>query len=224
MKSSLPSTCPYCKIKFTVSSLVTKDVKIFEDIFDNITLIFMGEKVSVQTLMCANVACKKESLWLTYCRKRVRIVPDSSAKPWPNYIPKEIREDYEEACQILKYSPNASATLARRCLQSAIRDFYRTNGKSLYNEIVTVKKEIPENEYKAIDVIRTVGNLVAHKEKDAATVWDIEPKHAELLIQILDEIVVQWYVDRHVKAEREEKVEEMFKLTSKYKDNNATAS
>jgi hypothetical protein len=44
--------------------------------------------------------------------------------PLPDYIPEQIKDDYYEACSILNLSPKASATLARRCLQGMIRDFW----------------------------------------------------------------------------------------------------
>ena len=47
--------------------------------------------------------------------KRFDLLPRSKAKSFPDYIPKTIRKDYEEACLIVSLSPNASATLARRC-------------------------------------------------------------------------------------------------------------
>ena len=50
--------------------------------------------------------------------------PQSSAKAFPQYIPGPVLQDYEEACLIAVLSPKASATLARRCLQGMIRDFW----------------------------------------------------------------------------------------------------
>jgi hypothetical protein len=51
------------------------------------------------------------------------LMPESDAKPQPDFIPKALVEDYTEACRIRDLSPKASATLARRCLQGMIRDF-----------------------------------------------------------------------------------------------------
>ena len=57
-------------------------------------------------------------------------MPESDAKPQPEFIPEAIRQDYREACRIRDLSPKASATLARRCLQGMIRDFCAiTRGK-----------------------------------------------------------------------------------------------
>lgn len=61
-----------------------------------------------------------------------KLLPDSIAKPQPNYIPAPIRKDYEQACKIADLSPNASAVLARRCLQSMIRDFCNITENTLH--------------------------------------------------------------------------------------------
>ena len=43
---------------------------------------------------------------------RVLVNPTSSAKQYPDYIPKAIRDDYEEAYSIVNLSPKASAALS----------------------------------------------------------------------------------------------------------------
>jgi hypothetical protein len=67
------------------------------------------------------------------------LVPPSSAKPFPDYIPKMILDDYEEACLIADLSPKASATLARRCLQGIIRDFWKVKPGRLIDEIEQIR-------------------------------------------------------------------------------------
>ena len=43
----------------------------------------------------------------------------------PPEVPKEIAEDYKEACLVLTDSPKASAALSRRCLQLLLRSAAR---------------------------------------------------------------------------------------------------
>jgi hypothetical protein len=57
--------------------------------------------------------------------KRWHLVPESTARVFPPYVPKQILQDYGEACRIANLSPKAAATLARRCIQGMIRDFWR---------------------------------------------------------------------------------------------------
>ena len=59
----------------------------------------------------------------------VPIYPASFAVQFPEYVPVQIRSDYEEAYAILSISPKASATLSRRCLQGMIHDFWDIHEK-----------------------------------------------------------------------------------------------
>lgn len=63
-----------------------------------------------------------------------RLLPSSISRVFPDYIPLAIRQDYEEACNIKELSPKSSATLARRCLQIIIRDFWNIKNKRNLNE------------------------------------------------------------------------------------------
>ena len=70
------------------------------------------------------------------------LIPPSSAKAFPDYVPKPIRDDYLEACLIRDLSPKASATLSRRCLQGMIRDFWGIKKTRLVDEIEAVKDKM----------------------------------------------------------------------------------
>ena len=126
--------------------------------------------------VCPNPKCEKFSLIALFSKAEVselgwkptsdiikvwNLIPQSSAKAFPEYIPKVIREDYEEACLIKEGSPKASATLSRRCLQGMIRDFWGLREKSLKNEIDALKGRVgkkftlegghpPEVEYQVV--------------------------------------------------------------------------
>ena len=143
--------------------------------------------------------------------KEWNLLPDSMAKPQPEYIPKPIREDYEEACKIAGISPKAAATLARRCLQGMIRDFCGISKQTLHSEIEKLKDEYEKNKspqgvtmesIQAIDNVRTIGNIGAHMEKDVNTIVDIEPDEATLLIELIEMLFQEWYVARHKRDER----------------------
>lgn len=124
------------------------------------------------------------------------IRPISSAKQFPKYIPKAIRQDYEEACAIVTLSPKASATLSRRCLQGMIRDFWGVEKKNLYEEISTLKDKIPADLWSSIDALRQLGNIGAHMEKDTNVIVDIDPDEANSLIQLIELLMKEWYINR----------------------------
>ncbi|MEO9459297.1 MAG: DUF4145 domain-containing protein [Lentilitoribacter sp.] len=134
-----------------------------------------------------------------------QLLPQSNAKPQPEYIPQEIRENYTEACLILHQSPKASAAMSRRCLQGMVRDFWKLSKKEcgiLYNELQTIKDRVPADSWEAIDTIRKVGNIGAHMEKDVNYVVDVEPQEAAMLIELIENLFLDWYIDRHKREER----------------------
>ena len=140
-----------------------------------------------------------------------RLIPESSAKPQPDYIPAAIREDYVEACLIRDLSPKASATLARRCLQGMIRDFTGISRKTLNQEIVDLRKLVDEGaapsgvsseSVVAIDHVRTIGNIGAHMESDVTHIIPVEVGEAQLLIDMIESLFDEWYVERDTRAKR----------------------
>jgi len=126
----------------------------------------------------------------------VAIRPLSSARQFPNYIPAAILQDYEEACAIVTLSPKASATLSRRCLQGMIRDFWGIEKKNLYEEISALKNQIPADLWSSIDALRQLGNIGAHMEKDTNVIVDIDPNEANSLIQLIELLIKEWYINR----------------------------
>lgn len=138
--------------------------------------------------------------------KSWHLLPDSIAKPQPKYIPKSIREDYEEACKIAHLSPKASATMARRCLQGMIRDFCKIKKNTLYQEIEELKNNLANSRtpqgvtiesIEAIDNIRALGNIGAHMKMDANILADISKDEATSLIELIEMLLKEWYVAKH---------------------------
>jgi len=174
--------------------------------------ILMGQYV-----VCPNPKCKRFTLFVMLYQgfygtgglrlkdeKPVgvwQLVPASDAKPFPEYIPQQIRRDYEEACLIRDLSPKAAATVARRCLQGMVRDFWGVRGKNLKEEIEAVRDKVDPQTWQAIDAVRSIGNIGAHMEKDVDLVIDVEPDEARRLIWLIETLFKDWYITRH---EREE--------------------
>lgn len=137
------------------------------------------------------------------------MLPESLAKPQPEYIPEAIREDYFEACRIRELSPKASAALARRCLQGMIRDFWDIQKGRLIDEILELKNHVESTIWGAIDAVREVGNIGAHMEKDVNLIIDVEPGEAEKILGLIELLLKEWYVAR---KEREDRVNEVIKI------------
>ncbi len=132
--------------------------------------------------------------------------PQSTARPFPDYIPKAILSDYEEACSIVSLSPKASATLSRRCLQGMIRDFWKISKTRLFDEIAELENKIAPQTWAAIDAVRKIGNIGAHMERDIDVIVDVDPEEAALLSNLIEMLLEEWYVRRF---EREQKLQQI---------------
>lgn len=223
MKPGESWTCPYCNQPTTLTDPNIDNS--WHHVLIDETLIEGDERVGFRgrVIACPNTKCKKLSFSLELKNSYVeygnrhegnkviqswQLLPDSKAKPQPSYIPKQIVQDYAEACRIKDLSPKASATLARRCLQGMIRDFWKIKVKSgkLADEIKMLEDKVSQTEWDAIDAIRSVGNIGAHMEEDVNLIIDVEPDEAELLIQLIEDLFQSWYVVRREREERQKKL------------------
>ncbi len=201
-------TCPFCNRPVTITR---------NDICMERTRLDIkntdGYRVAACNFMvCSNPECKKFSLLLSlydaYMNKNYvvvptdkilntwRLIPHSKAQSFPDYIPKAILGDYNEACLIIDLSPKASASLSRRCLQGMIRDFWSVVKRRLIDEIDGIKDKVDEDTWEAIDAVRSVGNIGAHMEKDVNLIIDVEPNEAKALIKLIEILLKDWYIAR----------------------------
>lgn len=214
--------CPYCSNHSVVDGHSRTDERM--DFNNNNKL---GALVlTTQSITCKNPACREFTITAAlnyskpaYAGQRREIgetiqawtlKPQSLAKPLPEYIPQAIRKDYEEACSIVSLSPKASATLARRCLQGMIRDFWEVSGKrNLFEEINAIEHKVDSSVWKAIDAVRTIGNIGAHMEKDINIIIEVEKDEADLLIQLIELLLEEWYINRHQREQRLASIQEI---------------
>ncbi|WP_369831561.1 DUF4145 domain-containing protein [Brevundimonas sp. MYb52] len=140
-----------------------------------------------------------------------RLIPEGSSRPIPSYVPSAIRQDYAEACLIRDLSPKASATLARRCLQGMIRDFGQVKPSTLFKEIGALEKAVEEgnaprgvsvDSIEALTALRKVGNIGAHMEADVNVIVDVDPEEAQVLIELIESLIDDWYIERHKRQQR----------------------
>jgi len=212
-------TCPYCGQPTTVTEPNYDSEWRPIDIAATRLSYRSRTGVGYEAISCPNPDCKRLSLKIRLTKsddtrpyqERSEIstwslLPESSAKPQPEYIPMQIRQDYTEACRILNLSPKASATLSRRCLQGAIRDFHKISKPTLAQEIEELEGKVSQAEWDAIDAVRSVGNIGAHMEKDVNVIVDVDPDEADLLIQLIEDLFKDWYVARHDRDERQAKL------------------
>ncbi|MYA87405.1 MAG: DUF4145 domain-containing protein [Boseongicola sp. SB0662_bin_57] len=151
------------------------------------------------------------------------LLPESSAKPQPDYIPEPILKDYREACGVQDRSANASATLSRRCLQGMIRDFCGIEKRTLKEQIDHLKEMVAKGNaprgvshdtMEGIDTVREFGNIGAHMAKDINLMIDVEPGEAQALIRLIEILFEEWYVARH---QRDRNLKELDVMASEKK-------
>lgn len=153
-------------------------------------------------MRCPNDECRQHTISARgmngYLKNtEFQIYPQAIYEHYPDYVPEAIRSDYEEACKIVDLSPKAAATLARRCLQGMIRDFWNIHDSSLSKEIKQLESKVPSAQWCAIDAVRRIGNIGAHMEHDVNVIVDIDPGEAEKLLTLIEHLIESWYIERH---------------------------
>ena len=205
-------TCPFCGRDTTITDNDIKRDYAQLDIKNSIGTC----RLFVTFIVCPNSQCKKYTLDTVLRETKLvgtsyeygnilhqwSLIPASDAKVFPDYVPAIIRADYAEACAIKKMSPKASATLARRCLQGMIRDFWGISKARLIDEIDAIKDKVDSLTWQAIDAVRRVGNISAHMEKDINVIIDVDPNEAAQLIGLIEILLKDWYITRHERQER----------------------
>lgn len=205
-------TCPHCERAVTISyGRITSERHTLA--IENI----VGRRTLVSTfIVCPNQECRRvtltaqlyESLKVGGEEQLIRkleewnLIPTSRAKTFPSYIPQAILDDYSEASLIRDLSPKASATLARRCLQGILRDFWQVKAGRLIDEIDQIRAKVDPLTWDAIEAVRKIGNIGAHMEKDINVIVDVEPDEAELLIGLVETVLREWYVAREERQRR----------------------
>ena len=230
-------TCPYCNR----SQAVTRGQRSREDHrIGNSGSEFGDICCSIQSIRCASEDCKKLLLTFSLHKSNLQrdrlewtrgdqiqhwtLLPDSFARPQPDYIPRPLVDDYSEACRIRDLSPKASATLARRCLQGMIRDFCGVRERTLYHEIEVLRERLDVEEgvrhvqrdtVDAIDNVRQIGNIGAHMESNVNLIIDIDENEAQVLIELIEMLFEEWYVQRE---ERRRKLDRLQKIAKRKKE------
>lgn len=212
-------TCPYCNHKCVIGEENYRETLSVFDL-NNKHKNKLGLKSFI--IVCPNDECEEvtiksflyksialEPSWrydqpdVNNYLNKWNLLPNSHAKPFPDYIPAAILADYNEACIISDLSPKASATLARRCLQGMIRDFWKINDKTLYKEINTLEGSVSKEIWETLNAVREIGNIGAHMEQDINVIIDVDEDEAKILIELLEILFEEWYI---AKYERDSKL------------------
>lgn len=103
--------------------------------------------------------CNGHSIWVN----EKLIYPFSGTAPLPNPdMPEDVKQDYEEARNILTISPRGAAALLRLAIQRLCKHLGES-GENINKDIAElVKKGLPQKLQQALDSVRVIGNNAVH--------------------------------------------------------------
>lgn len=208
--------CPYCKNYFVRgdSTFSSCQVNFYGAVTPFSPSYIQPHQIELIFKKCP--ACNKDQISLKGIGNEVSnikmdILPNSKAKVFPDYIPSQIIQDYNEACLIVDLSPKASATLSRRCLQGIIRDYWKISKGTLVDEIKAVETKVDPDTKDVLHSLRKLGNIGAHPEKDINLMVEIEPDEANQLILFLEYLFEEWYIKTHNRKDMLQKIKDISK-------------
>ena len=88
-------------------------------------------------------------------------------------------------------------------------------------ELSFIRDEVDPETYAGIQAIREIGDIGAHMEKAVDTIVDVEPGEAELLVELIETLISDWYISRYRRSERHSELKKIVgqkrkaKITSK---------
>src|SRR3989344_126769 len=133
--------------------------------------------------------CNQYAIW----RYSTLLYPESSTVEQPNSdLPFEVRQDYEEAAQIVRKSPRAAAALLRLAVQKLCVHLGGSGDKLNDDIAALVKKDLPVKVQQMLDTVRVIGNHSVH-----AGVIDLNdnPQTAETLFRLVNKIAKEMITD-----------------------------
>lgn len=189
--------CPHCLHFFhsdTKYNYIVKDVDGIWIISEN-----MCSSCKSCVLFLINTEGWSPSTGPKNIKSTTQIRPKGAPRPpCPFAEPREIADDYREACLVLSDSPKASAALSRRCLQSLLRLKTKTKHGNLADEIQYAldNEKMPTHLSESLDAVRNIGNFAAHpmKSKSTGEILPVEPQEAEWNLDVLEALFDFYFV------------------------------
>jgi len=179
-----------------------------------------------QFILCPNPQCKKFTLeaylyelfwvngeeWMNgELVRKWQLMPTTTSKAFPDYVPRQIIEDYDEACAIASLSPKASATLARRCLQSILTDFFKLKSGFLTDQFSKVESRLDPLSWETIKTVMDVGSIGIHMEERTNVITDVDENEPALLIGVIEMLIKDCYIARQERTLQLEKIKKLGK-------------
>ena len=211
--------CPFCNTDQTVTDAGRQVA------FADLTLPNSEgpRRLVSKFVVCPNPRCREFSLTASlhtlevsgkraYTGKHLKtwnLVPPSRARSFTVPLPQPVLEDYREACLTAELSPKVAAALARRCISSLLRDFWRVQPGSLGDELRQVRATVDPLTWEAIESVKGRGMIGARMETEGAEIQDTEPGEERLLIGLIETLIEDWYVAREERRKRLEGIRKL---------------
>ena len=135
--------------------------------------------------------CDDYHLWV----ESDMLYPQASSAPKPTEdMPDEVREDFNEARQIVDNSPKAAAALLRLAMEKLVQDLTGNEDQSLYNGIGELVEEgqIDGRIQKALDSVRVTGNDYVH----AGEIYSPDDRETAIRLFELVNVIVELTITR----------------------------
>jgi len=172
-----------------------------------------GDFVVIYSSKCPNPKCQKPIVTMKLITDGDKVIyrlvhPSNVVRIVPPEVPKEIKEDFQEASSVISLSEKASAALSRRCLQNMLNE-RGFKGKDLNAQIDSVLKILPTEIAFNLDAIRQIGNFAAHPMKSELTgeIVDVEKEEASWNLDVLEQLFDFFYVQPKTAEEKRKKLD-----------------
>ncbi|MEC3939829.1 hypothetical protein VOF76_27425, partial [Leclercia adecarboxylata] len=76
-------------------------------------------------------------------------------------------------------------------------------------EVLAIKDRVDPVVWQAILDVKSIGNIGAHMEKDINLIIDVSPDEADLLIEMVEMLLDDWYVARHEKQQKLQRIKDI---------------
>lgn len=177
-------TCPHCGVyakqsfAYCVNGDWVADIAHYEFV--------LGTTQDFHFIISKCDHCNKICIW----RHKQMVYPNRGNAPAPNPdMPEEIKKDYEEAASIYTQSPRGAAALLRLAIQKLSVDL-GGKGKNINEDIKElVKRGLPEQIQKSLDIVRVIGNNAVHPGQIDVDDTEVAGKLFTLLNLITDYMV-----------------------------------
>lgn len=173
-KNKKSFTCPHCN---TLAQMNFRQ-DAFEADMDKDGRYIESSILHIARCQC----CGKKVIWIG----DEYVYPDIAADEASSYMPKSVKQLYDEAGSIYNKSPRAACALLRLAIERLCHELHETDKDISKNIAALVKKGLSIEIQQALDIVRVVGNKAVHPGEISI---DVEDKQtAIMLMQLLNMI------------------------------------